>query len=84
MLIKLITVQALMVPNKVISIMTSNMTSLRTNYIRTVSSKFVRYNLKVIDLTSILLIVAQITGTPLLLKTPYLRLTSGSTLGSWR
>ena len=58
MLIDLITVQALMVPNKVISIMTSNMTSLRTNYIRTVSSKFIRYNLKVVDLTSILLIVA--------------------------
>ena len=58
MLIDLITVQALMVPNKVVSIMTSNMTSLRTNYIRTVFSKFVRYNLKVVDLSSILLIVA--------------------------
>ena len=58
MLIDLITVQALMAPNKVIPIMTSNMTSLCTNYIRTVSSKFVRYNLKVVDLTSILLIVA--------------------------
>ena len=47
-----------MAPNKVISIMMSNMMSLHTNYIRTVSSKFIRYNLKVVDLTSILLIVA--------------------------